>query len=119
MSKSHKEAVSFFYEHAGYGYDPAKETPEQGRQNCAEMLADAEMYALNHGYTFEWTIDEDSDSSDFCEGEPYPLWICQMFDSNGWSAGHLCGIDLGSDGSPHNNHYVRVIEAELAADINR
>ena len=28
----------FFYDHAGWSYDPKTETPEQGRERCAKDL---------------------------------------------------------------------------------
>ena len=43
----------FFYENAGYSYDPKTETPEQGRIRCARDLADAEMVGQRLGYVLE------------------------------------------------------------------
>lgn len=40
----------FFYDHAGYGYNPATETAEQGRENTARGLARAELYAREHDW---------------------------------------------------------------------
>lgn len=40
------EAAQFFYEHAGFSYDPKTETPEQGRARCAQHLAEAENLFL-------------------------------------------------------------------------
>ena len=55
--------VDFFYEHAGYSYDPKCETQNQGRRRCARGLAKAEAKASKLGFTFEWDYDG-MDSSD-------------------------------------------------------
>lgn len=39
-------AVKFFYEYAGFGFDPATETQAQGRLRCAKQLAEAEALYL-------------------------------------------------------------------------
>lgn len=107
----------FFYDNAGYSYDPKIETPEHGRYRCAVALADAETLATAHGYSFEWSIDPDVDSSDFDgENEPYAQWLCTMYNDAGDIVANLGGIDFGPDGEPWGNAYRRVVEAELALE---
>jgi hypothetical protein len=107
----------FFYEHAGYSYDPKKETPKQGRQRGAKALARAEAKASRLGYSFEWEIDQISDSSDFSNERPaYELYFCRMRDQKGQTLDTLGGIDFGRDGSPWGDPYRRVVEAELALE---
>lgn len=116
------DAVKFFYEHAGYSYGPG-ETPEQGRVRCAESLAAAEQRAKDRGYTFEWEVDPDIDSSEFSdEGPAWPLYGCIMKDADGTVRGSLWAIDLGRDAEYWSGQrfsdepYVRVVQAEIASE---
>lgn len=110
-----KTAYDFFHAHAGYSYDPATETPEQGRARCAQELADAEAAAREGGLSFAWDVDTDADSRDFKpKTERYDLWACTAYDENGNVCGSLGGVDFGADGSPYADSYRRVVEAELA-----
>lgn len=106
--------VAFFYEHAGYGYDPKTETPEQGRQRGAEELAKAEAWARENGYRFEWEHDGYADRSGI--EHDGPLWVCLMLDAGGDVQDALGGIDLGENGTPGRVAGARVIEAELALE---
>jgi hypothetical protein len=56
-------AKAFFYKHAGYGYNPATETPEEGRLRCATELAEAESVAKARGWQVVWS-DDFSDADD-------------------------------------------------------
>ena len=105
----------FFYEHAGYCYDPATETAEQGRARCAADLARAEQFARDHGWTAEWETDIDgcmgcecgSDECACFAGEPHETEICILYDQHGnilESLGGICGA---------TREYRRVVEAEL------
>lgn len=107
-------AARFFYEHAGYSYNAATETAEQGRERCARNLAAAEGIAREAGVSFDWSIDTDADSSEFSDDEPYALWECVAYDCAGNIVASLHAIDFGPDGSPHASDYRRVVEAELA-----
>lgn len=49
----------FFYNHAGFSYDPKTETPEQGRARCAKLLAKAEEFAIEESIRFEWMPDDE------------------------------------------------------------
>jgi len=114
--KTTTTAEQFFYEHAGYSYDLKTETPEQGRARCAASLAQAEKEARERGFSFEWSIDQTTDSSDFSDEEPRALWECLCRDENGVAVGSLSGIDFGRDGQPWGDPYRRVVEAEVASE---
>jgi hypothetical protein len=106
----------FFYEHAGYSYNPKTETPEQVRRKCARALARAEAKASRLGYSFKWDID-DVDSSEWSDGKPpYEQWYCIAYDRKGQVIGSLSGIDFGRNGKPWGDPYRRVVEAELALE---
>lgn len=112
-----KTPYHFFMRHAGYSYNPATQTPLQGRIECSKMLARAERWASDYGFSFEWSIDPEIDSSDWSdEADPWQCWCCVMRDQNGTSLQSLCGIDFGRDGRPWGDPYRRVVEAELACE---
>jgi hypothetical protein len=107
----------FFREHAGFSYDPKTEIPAQGKAKCARALASAEAYARDHLFTFEWSEDPDSDSSDFCDDTPIrPTWQCICRDRFRDVIASLGGIDFGPNGEPWSENYKRVVEAELASE---
>jgi hypothetical protein len=109
-------AIEFFMEHAGYSYDPAKETKEQGRESCARELAAAESWAAARGYSFEWSV-SDIDSSDFSDETPaWRLWDCVMRDADGHVVQSLGACDFGYGGEPFGQPYARVVRAELASE---
>lgn len=105
----------FFYQNAGYSFDPKAETAEQGRIRCAVELARAEEYARNLGWEFEWELDQDPDLSWMSDEEreqEHEVLCCRIPDSEKprYSLASLCGIT-----DPDSN-YRRVIEAELASE---
>ncbi len=110
------DSVKFFYENAGFSYNPKTETLTQGRARGAKALAKAEAHALDSGYVFEWSYD-DVDSSEWSdETPPYVQWVCIMRDADGKVLASLGGIDFGRDGEPWGSSYKRVVEAELASE---
>lgn len=110
-------AAQFFAKHGGFSYMPEKETPEQGKQRCADALAVAEQSARDGGFSFNWSIDPHCDSSEFSEDAPaWQLWQCAMYNADGQIVNSLHGVDFGRDGSPFGSAYRRVVEAELAID---
>lgn len=112
-----EKAIAFFIEHAGFSFHPGKETVEQGKRRGAIALAEAERKASEAGFGFEWSIDENSDSSDWTDEEPsWQVWACKCFDVNGKYLSGLYAIDLGRDGNPYSDPYRRVVEAELAME---
>jgi hypothetical protein len=121
MTKQEKTAVAFFYENAGYSYDPVKETQEQGRKRCARSLAKAEAWLTEQPHQIEWTEDPDADRSwmDETMGDDWPLFQCAvaiMGDNGDWKWSSLCGIDLGPTGM-ECREYMRVVVAELASEL--
>jgi len=53
------KTIAFFSENGSYSWDPKTETQDQGRQRCARELAQAERYAAERGWRFEWENDPD------------------------------------------------------------
>lgn len=106
----------FFYDHAGYSYDPKRETPEQGRRKCARLLARAERKGSEAGLSFEWQHDDITSDEFKSSGSPWRLWACVCRSVDGEILSSLGGIDFGRDGEPWGDTYRRVIEAELALE---
>ena len=110
-------AIDFFLEHAGWSYNPATQTPEEGRLECARKLAEAEQAGSEAGLSFEWSIDQTIDSSEFDDSdEPWALWGCVCRTIEGGWVSSLGGIDFGRFGTPWGQSYRRVVEAELAQE---
>lgn len=112
-----KSAIDFFYKNAGYGYDPKKETPEQGRRRGARALATAEQYALDHGWTFKWEDDPHGWDSlgDVDPAEVSEVLGVVLYDEDGKVLGSLGGILMGKNHA-HNQRDGRVFEAEVALE---
>ena len=108
-------AEQFFYEHAGWSYDPTKESPEQGRRRSAREYAEAERWAKASGLTFEWVDDWTTENHvkeyDGYDEEPATCETCIARDESGRVVASLSCIDDASD------DYRRVIEAELADEV--
>jgi hypothetical protein len=111
-----QQAFLFFYKHAGFSFDPAKETKRQGRAKCAKELAKAEREARALGYRFEW-IDDFSANHEKEFG--YSVRTCETCfcyvsdgsDDDNWTiAESLSCIDDATD------EYRRVVEAVLAQE---
>ncbi len=114
--QSERTPEQFFYEHAGYSYDPTSETRTQGRRRCARRLARAEAKASQLGFTFEWDYDGMDSSQWTDERDPAtPTWQCLCRNAAGEVVSSLCGIDF-TDGKPWGDPYQRVVEAELALE---
>lgn len=104
----------FFYNHAGWSYDPVKETRERGRVRCARNYAAVEAIAREGGYSFEWT-ESDISSAEFSDARPvWQLWDCIMRDASGRVVQSLHGCDFGRKATGPYGDYRRVVEAELA-----
>jgi hypothetical protein len=118
-----RAARAFFYDHAGASWNPETETEEQGRLRGARELAAAERTASALGWSFEWSIDPDIDSSEWLDDnedggrnrDPWHTWKCAMY-ADGEFVTSLHGIDFGRDGHPNSDPYRRIIEAELALE---
>lgn len=112
---------AFFKQHAGYSYGP-EETPEQGRQRSARLLARAERKAADLGVTFEWREDDEpfqcACDDPKCEShEPHTAYVCLARTQDGDVFACLGAISFGPGRKPWGNPYQRVIEAELATEI--
>jgi hypothetical protein len=118
--------IAFFARWASVSWNPATQTREEGRVEGARKLARAEALARDLGFSFECSIDPDVTSADWRgprqDGgkyrNPWATWFCVMRDPAGEVAGSLGGIDFGRDGEPWGKAYRRVIEAELACEID-
>lgn len=110
-------AEQFFYNNAGYSYNPKTQTPEEGHIESAKHLAHMETLAEKHGLEYIWEHDPATDSSEFRDDcDPYPLWGCICVSPEGEHLNSLWGIDFGPDGEPWGDNYQRVVEAELVHD---
>ena len=122
----------FFYDHAGWGYHPDHETPEEGRWRGARKLAAAEKEGKRRGWYVDWEVEPDPMEDDVERDEEYDQFMATLLDEDGDVIGHLGSIDLGPgqcmgyDARPHGfegrhpgpvaktyDPYVRVVEAEL------
>jgi hypothetical protein len=124
----------FFYDHAGYGYHPDRETPEEGRLRGARALVKAEREGKARGWFVEWEADPDPMWDDDVPRETtdYDQYLAILRDDDGNVLDSLGSIDLGPDQClgydyrPHSftgtypepvrktyDPYVRVVEAEM------
>jgi hypothetical protein len=102
----------FFYDNAGYSYNPETETPEDGKRKGAIALAAAVRFALENGWRFDW--DNDTDEPCNC-GESdcdHTVEFCLLTHGD-----TLLGSLSGICGATEN--YRRVVEAELALEAMR
>jgi hypothetical protein len=106
------DALGFFYEHAGWSYDPATETSDEGRWRGAEVLARAEREARARGWSVEWEYDPDPDPV-----TDYPQYRVALVNDEREILASIGSVDLGPDGGPDAHPYVRVLGAELAWDV--
>jgi hypothetical protein len=110
---------AFFFEHAGWSYDPKTETSIEGRTRCAIELAAAETWAAENGVEFE----ERPDADDCADGDIEPSEIKERIGIIAWlpdedgevrktsERAGLWGI-VNADGN-----YKRVVRAELADEL--
>lgn len=117
-------AYQFFLKNAGYSFDPAKETREQGKRRCAREMAKAESTAVERGWYIEWREDFDGCAGCECGSNECPCFRskgnrtsyhepqgCVVYDEpRGNVLASLWGI-CGAD-----SNYRRVIQAELALE---
>jgi hypothetical protein len=111
MNRPTDADVAFFHDDAGLCYDPATETPEEGRLRCAQELAEAERWLLRQpGHTVEWDGEPFPDRSGIDHNGPL---FCCLVSVPGVGRQSLGNIDLGPEGDL-NDPYTRVVVAELA-----
>lgn len=105
-------SADFFYAHAGYSYQPATETQEEGRRRCAEKLAAAERAFLADAdaefYTEDSSIPWDGD----CEQGGTHL-LDAVLTISGDVVQSLGCIDCNGPSDP----YIRVVRAELYGEL--
>lgn len=109
------EAVAFFYEHAGFSYNPETQTADEGRREGALRLAEAELWAKTNGIEIEWEDDWEVGDHHAEFGETYENGgpeTCEQatITYEGEIVASLGCIDDASD------EYRRVIEAQLAVE---
>lgn len=106
-------AERFFYDHAGYSYSPATQTPEQGHVESARRLARAEA-RLNAGPYF---VSHEPDDRPWDGDTPYdgPLWTVTLWCVSGTADPEILG-SLSSVACEDGDPYLRVIAAELASE---
>jgi hypothetical protein len=108
----------FFYDNAGYSYDPKKESAKQGKYNNARRMAKSERLARLAGVRFNWEYDTEGCTGCSCDsadcacssGEPHETLGCIAVledGSHGASLWSICGA---------TREYRRVVEAELAME---
>jgi hypothetical protein len=97
--------------------DPNAHHYISSRARCAVQLAQAEEKSRQGGYSFEWQIDPDVTAADWSDDMDHSTWFCTMYNDEGEHVSSRGGIDFGPSGSPYGDNYRRVIEAELASEI--
>lgn len=120
-TKLDQSAVAFFLEHAGWSYNPATETPEQGRLRCARSLAKAERWlSEQNGHQVKWVEDTDYSPDDYDyppeNDTPGLAWGC-VIDLDGERGASLWAITFEGNGEPWGKPYARVVVAELAYEL--
>lgn len=110
-------AVDFFYERAGFSYNPATETLEEGHLRSARELAEAEAYAEAHQWSAYWEDDYDRMEDEWAD---WPQYVCQVVDADGDPLASLGGVMFSDRGTPDDGDpYARVVRAELFAEAMR
>lgn len=118
MDATTDKRYAFFYEHAGWSYDPASETSEQGRERCARELAEAEEQMVRRGWYVRVlddpdVMDDDVDSIGLvARGECVNLFV-DLHNEQGRRIASIGGVTVPFDDDP----YIRVLAAELAAEL--
>lgn len=114
MQYNETAALAFFMEHGSWSHNPATETPEAGRQRCAEASVKAERWAMENGYRIErendFEVDHVKEFPDAYDKEPETCEHFALVAPDGVVVASLGCVD---DASPE---YARVVSAELAAE---
>lgn len=111
------EGERFFYDHAGWSYDPKTETAEEGRWRSARDLRSAEVHAEREGWYVEWESDPDGDYMDAdTEWADWPHYQATLYDQDGNILTSLCGVMFADRGDETSDPYARVVAAELAEE---
>lgn len=120
------EQEQFFYDNAGFSYDPKCETSEQGRERCAKDLAAAESYARELDWSFEWQMESENPvdvlgEPDEVNGPFYDptndFSVCLLWGSQDTpEILQSLGMIEESKNTRERMNYRRVVEAELASE---
>jgi hypothetical protein len=115
------DVEQFFYDHAGYSYDPATESGEHGHARCAIELARAERLAEVKGWRVVWEDDGDFErycacDDDDCPAKTGPAYGAVLYNDSGDVLGSLWGITFERGHDYGDDPYARVVAAELAWD---
>lgn len=114
MANEREEAEQLFFQHAGWSYDPATETADQGKERCARELAHAEAWGKRAGVTFtwenDWSVDHQKEYDCYEDGGPSTCEGCVAWLSGEVVASLWCIDDATAE-------YRRVVEAELASEV--
>lgn len=108
------EAEQFFFDNAGFSYDPETETPDEGKWRCARVLAEAEARLKAGPYFVGHEPDDQPWYGDF----PYdgPLWFVTLYSVAGNVEGDEILGSIGSVACEAGDPYMRVVAAELASE---
>ena len=102
----------FFYDHAGFGYDPKTQTADEGRTECAKQLAAAELAFMRcPGAACGWFDDDSSAAELRRERERFKTCEYAVLTINGENVTSLHAITDATDA------YRRVVRAELALEV--
>lgn len=108
------DTEQFFYDQAGFSWNPETETEEEGRRRGARRLAAAEAWARTAGIEFAWADDWDVDHRKEFEcydnGGPETCEMCEARLDDEVVASLSCVDDA-------SHEYRRVVEAELASEV--
>lgn len=124
MTTTTARPAEFFHEHAGWSYDPKTETPEQGRQRCAEALAKADAAlrsAIDAGTArILWMHDDNPDLS-WADADTLEKIVNRVWTVEGCVLERKCEFgefhhveSLWGIVGPDDDPYRHVVEAELA-----
>ena len=103
----------FYYENAGYSYDPATQTPDEGRMVNARNMVSALRLTLGEGGVFrwvpDWVTDHEREFDCYVDGGPETCeWVGLYVD--GELVASLGCVDDADDDCR------RVVEGELALE---
>jgi hypothetical protein len=121
------ETWEFFYHNAGWGYNPCTQSEVAGRALGAVALAQAEAWAnAQPSMSYFWYDDPEGAECQREDGtyETLPAMVCVLVRSITCNLGEehcatlasLCGITESDDYRERTN-YRRVVEAELALEV--
>lgn len=106
------DSEQFFYDNAGYSYDPKIKTTEEGRVRCARDLAAAETRLKKGPYMT--IVELESDPVD--GKSDYPQWCVVLYEMGEYPGDDTIIGSMGCVDCPEHDPYLRVVAAELALE---